>query len=126
TAVDEKTRTVKVRADVDNRDGRLRANMFGPGRVVLREEKNALVVPNDAVHSDGDCQIVFIRDKNFLRDGAPKLFQLRKIRPGAQSEKYTEVIVGVLRGEVVAAKGSAVLRAELLKSNLGEGCGCHK
>ena len=121
TAVDEKTRTVKVRADVDNRDSRLRANMFGPGRIVLRQEKNALVVPNEAVHSDGDCLIVFVRDKDFLSDGAPKVFHVRKIRPGAREEKYTEVLAGVLRGEVVATKGSAVLWSELLKSNLGEG-----
>ena len=35
-------------------------------------------------------------------------------------------IAGVLPGEVVATKGSDVLRAELLKNNLGEGCCCGK
>jgi cobalt-zinc-cadmium efflux system membrane fusion protein len=121
TAVDEKTRTVKVRVDLANPDGRLRANTYGTGRVVLREEKDTLVVPNEAVHWEGDCHVVFVRDKNFLVSGAPKVFHVRKVRPGARDEQYTEILAGVLPGEVVAAKGSGVLRAELLRGNLGEG-----
>lgn len=120
TAVDEKTRAVKVRADLDNRDGRLRANTFGPGRIVLREEKNAVVVPTEAIQWEGDCHIVFVRDRNFLRADAPKVFHVRKVRPGARDDKYTEIIAGVLPGEVVATKGSGTLRGELLKNNLGE------
>jgi cobalt-zinc-cadmium efflux system membrane fusion protein len=121
TAVDEKTRTVKVRVDLANPDGRLRANTYGTGRVVLREEKDTLVVPNEAVHWEGDCHVVFVRDKNFLVAGAPKVFHVRKVRPGAKDEQYTEILAGVLPGEVVAARGSGVLRAELLRGNLGEG-----
>ena len=45
---------------------------------------------------------------------------------GPRTEKFTEIIAGVLPGEVVATKGSDVLRAELLKNNLGEGCCCGK
>lgn len=121
TAVDAKTRTVKVRADLDNAEGRLRAGAFGPGRVVLREEKYAVVVPREAVHWDGDCNVVFVRDKDYLQEGAPKVFHVRKVRPGARDERYVEVLAGVLPGEVVATKGSAVLQAELLKGKLGEG-----
>lgn len=121
TAVDEKTRTVKVRAELANADGRLRANSYGTGRVVLREEKDTLVVPNEAVHWEGDCHVVFVRDRNFLTPGAPKVFHVRKVRPGARNEERTEILAGVLPGEVVAAEGSGVLRTELLRGNLGEG-----
>jgi cobalt-zinc-cadmium efflux system membrane fusion protein len=121
TSVDERTRTVKVRADLDNPEARLHANAFGTGRVILREEKDAIVVPNESVHWEGCCHIVFVRDKDFLEEGAPKVFHVRKIRPGAKDEKQTEVIAGVLPGEVVATRGSGVLRAELLKNNLGAG-----
>ncbi|HEV3258535.1 MAG TPA: efflux RND transporter periplasmic adaptor subunit [Gemmataceae bacterium] len=121
TAVDEKTRTVKVWADLDNRNGRLRANTFGPGRIILRAEQNAVVVPSEAVQWDGDCYVVFVRDKSYLAPNAPKVFHVRKVRPGAGDERYTEILAGLLPGEVVVSKGSDVLRAELLKAGLGEG-----
>lgn len=121
TAVDPKTRTVQVRATLDNPDGRLRAGAFGPGRVVLRYEPYAVVVPREALHWEGDCFVVFVRDKDYLKDGAPKVFHVRKVRPGAQDDRHVEILAGVLPGEVVATKGSAVLQAELLKAKLGEG-----
>ena len=39
---------MKVRVDLPNADGRLRANTFGTGRIVLREEPQAIVVPSEA------------------------------------------------------------------------------
>jgi cobalt-zinc-cadmium efflux system membrane fusion protein len=81
-------------------------------------------VPSEAVHWDGDCQIVFVRDKDFLREGAPKFFHIRKVRVGVKSSGWTEILVGLLPGEVIASKNSVVLEAQLLKSNLGAGCGC--
>jgi membrane fusion protein, heavy metal efflux system len=124
TETDDKTRTVKVRVDLPNPDRKLRANTFGTGRIVMREEPKATVIPTEAVHTDGDCNIVFVRDKNFLHDGAPKFFHIREVRVGVQDGNNTEIIAGLLPGEVVAAKNSMVLEAQLLKSNLGEGCAC--
>jgi cobalt-zinc-cadmium efflux system membrane fusion protein len=124
TAADDQTRTVKVRVDLPNDDGRLRANTFGTGRIVLREEPKAVVVPNEAVHWDGTCQVVFVRDKNYLRPDAPKFFHVRSVRVGVKDGETTEIIAGLLPGEVIATKNSVVLEAQLLKSNLGAGCGC--
>lgn len=123
TTADERTRTVKVRADLPNPSGRLRNETFGLGRIVLRQEPDAIVVPNEAVHWEGCCHVVFVRDRGFFdSDESFKVFHVRTVRPGAKNEKFTEVLAGVLPGEVVAAKGSDVLRAQLLKNNLGEGC----
>ena len=36
----------------------------------------------------------------------------------------TEIIAGLLPGEVIASKNSVVLEAQLLKSNMGAGCAC--
>jgi cobalt-zinc-cadmium efflux system membrane fusion protein len=124
TSTDDKTRTVKVRIDLPNPDRKLRANTFGTGRIVLRDEPNATVIPTEAVHTDGDCSIVFVRDKNFFKEGSPKFFHIREVRLGVKDGDKTEVIAGLLPGEVVAAKNSMVLEAQLLKSNLGEGCAC--
>ncbi len=122
TSADEQTRTVEVRVDLSNRDGRLRANTFGTGRIVLRDEPKAMVVPSEAVHWDGTCNVVFVRDKDYLRPGAPKFFHVRSVRPGVKQGEATEIIAGLLPGEVVASKNSVVLEAQLLKSNLGAGC----
>jgi cobalt-zinc-cadmium efflux system membrane fusion protein len=121
TAVDERTRTLRVRADLPNPSGALLANTFGTGRIVLREEKEALTVPSEAVQWEGDCHVVFVRDKNYLDEGAPKLFHTRTVRPGATEGGNTEIIAGLLPGELVVTRGSGVLRSELLKNNLGEG-----
>ncbi|MCZ2341311.1 MAG: efflux RND transporter periplasmic adaptor subunit [Bacteroidales bacterium] len=119
--VDHKTRTVKVRASVDNANGLLRANTFGRGQVVLRDEPEAVVVPKDAVHFEGCCRVVFVRDKDFLKPGSPKVFHTRSVRVGTSDGRNTEIIAGVLPGELVAVKGSGTLQAELLRGKLGEG-----
>jgi len=113
--VDDTTRTVAVRATVQNPDGDLRANAFGTGRVVVRESPTAVVVPDEAVHWEGCCHVVFVR----MTD---EIFQTRKVRIGARTAGLTEITVGLLAGEVVATKGSHVLKSELLKSKLGAGC----
>jgi membrane fusion protein, heavy metal efflux system len=124
TNADDVTRTVKVRVDLSNADGKLRANTFGTGRIVLRDEPKAMVVPSDAIHWDGTCNVVFVRDKNFLQPDAPKIFHVRSVRPGVKEGATTEVIAGLLPGEVIASTNSVVLEAQLLKSNMGAGCAC--
>ncbi len=69
--------------------------------------------------------VVFVRDKNFLKDGSPKVSHTRQVRPAARTDTHVELLAGVLPGEVVASKGIASLRAELLKSGIGEGCCGH-
>jgi cobalt-zinc-cadmium efflux system membrane fusion protein len=124
TSADDQTRTVKLRVELPNSDGRLRANTFGTGRIVLREESKSVVVPSEAVHWDGSCHVVFVRDKNYHNAGSPKFFHVRSVRPGVKEDGTTEIIAGLLAGEVIAGKNSVVLEAQLLKSNLGAGCGC--
>jgi membrane fusion protein, heavy metal efflux system len=124
TSADDQTRTVKARADLPNPDGRLRANTFGTGRIVLRNEPRAVVVPSEAVHWDGCCNVAFVRDKNYFQPGSPKFFHVRKVRLGVQEDGLTEIIAGLWPGEVIASKNSVVLEAQLLKSNLGAGCAC--
>jgi cobalt-zinc-cadmium efflux system membrane fusion protein len=122
TGVDRRTRTVEVRAELDNATGQLRDGTFGAGKVILRHEEQAVVVPSEAVQWEGDCHVVFVRDKHYLEPGAPKVFHTRTVRPGAKDGGgHTEIIAGVLPGELVVSKGSSVLRSELLKNNLGEG-----
>jgi cobalt-zinc-cadmium efflux system membrane fusion protein len=124
TDADDVTRAVKVRVELANKDRRLRANTFGTGRIVLREEPKAVVIPSEAIHWDGTCNVVFVRDKNFMQPNAPKIFHVRSVRPGVKEGTTTEIIAGLMPGEVIASKNSVVLEAQLLKSNMGAGCAC--
>lgn len=120
-AVDEKTRTVRVRADVDNGEERLRSHLFGVGTILLRQDSRAVLVPNEAVQTEGCCRVVFVRDKAYLKEGTPKVFHVREVQVGARNEDGTELLAGLLPGEVVATNGSGILRAQLLRNNLGAG-----
>ena len=120
TDVDVETRTVRARAELNNEDRHLRNEVFGAGEIVLREEEDAILVPSSAVHWEGCCFVVFVRDKNWFK-GRYKVIHTRSIRPGIAVGDKTEVIAGLLPGEVVVTQGSGVLSAELLKGNLGAG-----
>jgi membrane fusion protein, heavy metal efflux system len=122
---DHKTRTVRVRVNLDNKNAKLRANTFGHGQVILREEESAVLVPNSAVHVEGGNHYVFVRDARFTDANRPKVFHTRTVRIGAKDERHTEIIAGVLPGELVATKNSTMLMAELLRGKLGEGCCAH-
>ncbi|MBI5364882.1 MAG: efflux RND transporter periplasmic adaptor subunit [Planctomycetes bacterium] len=115
TAVDPTTRTVQVRADVENGAGTLRAHAFGRARIVVRTSPAAVAVPTEAVQWEGCCHVVFVQI------GA-EIFQTRKVRLGTQDAYFTEIQGGVLPGEVVVTTGSHVLESEILKSKLGAGC----
>ena len=115
TAVDDQTRTVKVRADVANPEGRLLAYTFGKAHITVREAPTAIAVPNAAIQWEGCCHIAFVR----LTDD---IFQTRKVKLGAKVNGFTEVLIGLMPGEVVATEGSHVLKSEILKSALGAGC----
>ncbi len=120
TDVDANTRTVKVRGELTNEDGHLRNETFGYGEIVLRIEDDAIVVPSTAVHWEGCCHVVFVRNKDYFTSPY-KVFHTRSVRPGVVIGGTTEMIAGLLPGEVIVTKGSGVLRAELLKGNLGAG-----
>lgn len=121
THIDAHTRTVQVRAELANDDGRLRDESFGSGKIMLRTEENAIVAPKGAIHWEGCCHVAFVRNKDFFADNSYKVFHTRMVRPGVTNGGYTEVIAGLLPGEVIVADGSGALRAELLKGNLGAG-----
>jgi len=103
-AVDEKTRTVKVRVELDNPKGELKPEMFadvtlhGPTREVLQ-------VPDDAVLESGARSIVFLD----LGDG--KLLP-REITVGDRGNGLFEVRSGLQPGDVVARGANFLLDSE--------------
>src|SRR6185503_8564738 len=57
--VEEKTRTIKLRVEIDNKDGTLKPEMYGD--VVLRSPLGrSVVVPEAAIVRSGERTIVFV------------------------------------------------------------------
>jgi len=119
TEVDELTRTLQVRAEIDNQvveethagieQFLLRANTFGLGRICIRESKEAVVVPSEAVQWSADGAVVFVQ-------AGPQTFESRRVETGVSSADFTEVLSGLKAGEVIATQGSHVLKSEALRA----------
>ena len=116
TEVDDRTRTVRVRADVENADGQLRVRSFGTGHILVAEEPDAIAIPAAALQWKGTDALVFVQQNDGL------VFEPRTVRIGLSDGEYSEILDGVQPGEVVATTGSHMLKSQFF---LNEGCGQH-
>ncbi len=103
--VEEKTRTVKVRLEIDNRGGELKPDMFAD--VFLQVDRGeGLVVPDDAVIDAGDRQLVFI-------DRGEGRFEPREVKLGVKTNGGgIQVLSGVAEGERVVTSANFLLDSE--------------
>lgn len=115
TEVDEKTRTVQVRAEIPNSDGRVLAHTFGRARIAIARADAAIVVPREAVQWDGTANVVFVRVN-------PTVFVARTVSLGAHEDGVIEIRSGLRPGERVVTAGSYVLVSQLNHEKLGAGC----
>jgi RND family efflux transporter MFP subunit len=116
--LDETTRTARVRLEVSNANGKLRAGMFTEvGFYAGTNESGGLelVVPSDAIQRTGDKAIVFVPREN--EAGA---FEVREVEVAGDTEGYTRIISGLKLGEKVVTKGSFTLKTQLEKGAMGE------
>jgi len=113
--VNEKTRTVKVRAEVDNRHEKLKPGMFAKVLLLVETGNDSPVVPEETVQTDGQKHFVFVP----LKEG---YFLRRNVVIGARVDGHVKVISGLNRNERVVVKGSFLLKSELMKEKFGEGC----
>jgi cobalt-zinc-cadmium efflux system membrane fusion protein len=111
--VNARTRRVQVHAEVPNEDGRLRPNTYGTGQIVVANRPRAVVVPGEAVQSDGRGSFVFVRV-------SAASFEARPVQLGLREGNLAEVS-GVRQGEEVVTTGSYLLKSELQKGRIAGG-----
>ena len=111
--VDPHTRTIKVRAQIENPDYALKLGMFVTGILYVPLAKEALVVPHEAIQRIEEENVVFVQTDT-------EIFQSREVRLGTQTRTQAQILEGLQPGERVAAAGSFHLKAELLKGQLEE------
>jgi hypothetical protein len=102
--VDEKTRTVKVRIEVDNQGEELKPDMFAD--VLLEGDLGpGLVVPADAVINAGQRFLVFLD-----REGGR--LEPREVTTGARIGEGFEVLSGLAEGDRVVTSANFLVDSE--------------
>jgi membrane fusion protein (multidrug efflux system) len=109
--VDAAGRAVVIRAIVANPDTSLRPGMFARVKLITRDEKEALVVPEQAIVPQGDEQYVFR-----IVDG--KVTRV-KVEVGQRREGKVEIVKGLDANDVVVTAGQLKLRDGMAVTVLG-------
>ncbi|AKZ62496.1 cytochrome C peroxidase [Herbaspirillum hiltneri N3] len=105
----EQTRTAKAHVVLPNPGNAWRPGLFVNVDVLAQETDVALAVAADAVQSVEQKQVVFVR----VADG----FRKQEVTPGRSDGKRVEILKGLSAGDVYAAAGSFVIKAELGKGS---------
>ena len=114
-AMDESSRTVKVRVEVRNRAGHLLSGMFATVRLYLPGTDEALAIPGSAVLEDEGRSFVFVHH-------AGDDYVRRLVTVGRTWAGWAEVKSGLTPGQVVVAEGAFLLKSDVLRSKMGAGC----
>ncbi|MGB7923368.1 MAG: efflux RND transporter periplasmic adaptor subunit [Pyrinomonadaceae bacterium] len=117
--LDEETRSARVRIEMTNPGGRLKAGMFvevgfqaGTGDTATGED---LMVRAEAVQRIGERSVVFIP-----KEDEPGAFEAREVEVGGETDGYRKVLSGLELGDKVVTKGSFTLKTQMMKGEMGE------
>jgi membrane fusion protein, heavy metal efflux system len=101
SVVDPDTRTVKVRTEVPNPDGRLKPEMFANVSIITDQNRAAISIPQSALLNDEGKSIVFVADSSG--------YKKRQVTTGIQGDDRVEIIEGLQAGDKVVVKGNYLL-----------------
>ncbi len=103
--LNEETRTITVRSEVENREYKLKPGMFADINILLNHQSKTLVLPLEAVLDEGDDHIVFLKvDGKYI----PRI-----IKTGIRNNGLVEVLAGVEEGAEVVTIGNFQLKSKL-------------
>lgn len=106
--LDPVTRTMQLRLELPNPDGRLKPEMFATIRLFSESQPDRLAVPEAALQRDQGRTFVFVqRNANE--------YELREVHVGESNGTLISILGGLNEGEQVVTHGAFVLKSELLK-----------
>lgn len=101
--LDARTRTLRVKARIDNADARLRPGLFARADLGVAYRRGLLWVPQEAVLLRADGEIVWVVDEeNRVRRAM--------VRTGIHDEGRIEVLEGLVEGDEVVVRGHSGLQ----------------
>ena len=111
--VEAQSRTLEVRIEVNNADGRLKPGMFADVEISTTAINDVLIISDEALQTMEDEQIVFVATSDTK-------FEKRVVKLGLERRGRVQVTGGLKEGDNVVTEGSFILKSELLKGELGE------
>jgi cobalt-zinc-cadmium efflux system membrane fusion protein len=109
--LDPSTRTMQLRLELANSDGRLKPEMFATVRLFSETQPDRLSVPEAALQRDQGRTFVFVQR-------TPTEYELREVQVGESNGTQTSIVAGLNEGESVVTQGAFVLKSEVLKKQV--------
>ena len=109
--LDPSTRTMQLRLELPNADGRLKPEMFASVRLYSESQADRLAVPEAALQRDQGRTFVFVQHN-------ANEYEFREVEVGESNGTLTSIIAGLHEGEPVVTQGAFVLKSELLKKQV--------
>jgi multidrug efflux pump subunit AcrA (membrane-fusion protein) len=113
--LDPETRTLPVRASVDNRSGQLKPEMLATVLVEGPAQGRIVMVPADAVQMIEGRPNVFVAEPDG-KGGAR--FGGREVRVGSRSGNLVAITAGLSAGDLAVVEGAFAVKAEIEKGNM--------
>ncbi len=103
-----KTRTVIIRAVLNNKDAIFKPGMFVEGKIkgITLNKEQVLTIPSSAILWTGKRSVVYLK----TNPNAP-VFEMRKITLGTMVGDYYEVLEGLNKGDEIVTNGTFTLDA---------------
>lgn len=103
--VDPNTRTIKVRAWVDNRDQRLKPEMFARLRLDVGDATPFLTIPKEAVVEIDGKHFVYVVD-------TPQHYEKREVLVSNVSSGQVRILEGLTSGQRIVIKGAVLVKGQ--------------
>lgn len=101
--LDATARTLRVRVELNNRDGKLRPGMYG-NVTLAGKAYEALGVPNESVIATGKRKVVIVKEDSGFRPV--------EVETGQDKAGHTEILSGLKAGEQVVVSGQFLIDSE--------------
>ncbi len=107
--LDNVTRTVTVRATLDNQSGGFKPGMFVTGKIDAgnrASDTQSLLIPSTAVMWTGERSLIYVKIK-----GEEPIFEMREVLLGNRSGGQIEIASGLEAGEEIVTNGTFTVDA---------------
>lgn len=110
--VDESTYTVKIRAEVKNKNYLIKLGMSVRGDILISDETSTIAVPSEAIQTVENKTVVFKKTEQ----GA---FEPQEVEIKSRTKETAAISKGLEEGDEIVVKGSFILKSKMLESEMG-------